>query len=523
MQFSPEFVGPLGSVENHLLQILLTRFELHRSEHGATLSVQFDEGTPALWTRHAKRHIKSCISGFDQRKRGLQQRLDAVLLERSTNFDKFNEPEFPFRYGSGGVLPIVRMGRREFFCLFYRDIDPVGWNIANGGTDSRAELLYPLTTIEREFREELVVLKPPPQGERLGGRRYVFEWGVEGLEDRAEYAMARKLWASVFPEWDVQSFPRLKLPVQWLEGPDSIRVQMGNEQPVPTTGCFLNINTEDFGIEVDRVAKIWVPEDAVLLDGEILDQRVLNRPVGLFDVDNTVSQFREKSNPIFFPDYFFYGGKRYGGTGFIEAIEKHLTPSLPEFRPPAEVSHFASIKDKNKFVLCPVTRTLLRRYSDFLVEQQLRIDNARGLPGTQEKAIVPEKFDIFISFADDDEQLARRVFDYVKNEKGRSPFFYKDHMVSRWGRLLADALDSADCMIVVGTDVNRFNDGWLEHEWFAFLNAINIKRKPRAKFIPFVVGIDDGQVPIVWLPHQIVHGDVIERGLRELGDILDRQ
>jgi hypothetical protein len=45
----------------------------------------------------------------------------------------FKDPLFPFRYASGGVLPILRIGRKEFFCFFYRDIDPVGWNIANGG------------------------------------------------------------------------------------------------------------------------------------------------------------------------------------------------------------------------------------------------------------------------------------------------------------------------------------------------------------------------------------------------------
>jgi hypothetical protein len=519
MNLSPDFVRPLGAAENHLLQILLTRFDLTRSGRGTNLSLRFDEETPAIWTRHGKRHVQSSIPGFDRKWRGLQEKLDAVLLDRRQSFYSYNEPEFPLRYGSGGVLPIVRMDKREFFCLFYRDIYPIGWNIANGGTDSRAELLYPLTTVEREFCEELLVLKPPPPGSRHDGRRYVFEWGAGRFEDRAEYAMARKLWTYLFPQWDVESFQQLMLPLQWLEGPDSIKVQMGSGQPVSTTGCFLNVNAEDFGIEVDRVAKIWVPEDALLLDGEIMDLKVLDRPVGLFDVDKTLSQFAADDESAFFPEFFFFGGKRHDGNEFVEAIDKRLTPSLGELRTPEEVRYFTSLRNK-KFKLCPVTRTLLRRYSDCMNEQHVPADPVGG-PVVATRAPLPDGFDVFISFADEDEALARQIFDYVKRTKGRSPFLYKEYMVDRWGRLLADALDSATCLIVVGTDVDRLKNGWLEHEWFAFLNAVNIKRKPRGKFIPFVQGIDERRVPIFWLAHQIIHGDDVARGLRELGEVLD--
>jgi hypothetical protein len=517
MNFSPDYVRSLGATENHLLQILLTRFHLTRHGRGTELSLQFDDNTQAIWTRHGKRHVHSMIPDFDRAWPELQAELDEVLLDQKEAFYSYNKPEFPLRYGSGGVLPILRMGKREFFCLFYRDAYPVGWNIANGGTDSRAELLYPLATVEREFREELLVLMPPP-GNRHGGRRYVLEWGMERPEDRAEYAMARRLWAAMFPQWDVEGFEQLKLPVQWLEGPDSIRVQMQRELPVSTSGCFLNINTEDFGIEIDRIARIWLPEDAVLLDGEIMDLKVLDRPVGLFDVDKTLSQFADTKNSEFLPEFFFYGGKRHRGSEFVGAIDKRLVPSLVDLRTQAEIDYFTSLP--NKFGLCPVTRTLLRRYTDFLKDEHESAKSTVGSSANPEGG--SDAFDVFISFADHDEPLARQVLDFVKREKGRSPFLYKDHMTSRWGRLLADALDSADCLIVVATDVDRIKHGWLEHEWFAFLNAMNIGRKPRGKFIPFVQGIDDHQLPIFWLPHQIIHGDEIDAALRTLGQVLDR-
>lgn len=62
-----------------------------------------------------------------------------------------NDENFPFRYASGGTLPILRMEGQGYYCFFYRDIFPIGWNIANGGCCTREELLNPQMTIEREL------------------------------------------------------------------------------------------------------------------------------------------------------------------------------------------------------------------------------------------------------------------------------------------------------------------------------------------------------------------------------------
>ncbi len=517
MSVSSEFVRPLGKAENRFLQVLVTQFALRESGGGTELSLQFDDTTPVIWTGRAKEAAKKSIRGFSRVWPKVQAHLDAVLLDHTRREFAFDNPAFPFRYGSGGVLPVLRMGKREYVALFYRDIYPVGWNIANGATDSRAELLYPLTTVEREFREELLVLKPPRQDGARGGRRYVFEWEAGRSEERAEYAMARRLWARVFPGWDVERFEQLRLPVQWLQGPDTIAVTMKGWQPHRSSGCFLNVNAEDFGIEVDRIAKIFLPEDVVLLDGEIIGEKVLDRPVGLFAVEALLAQLGSQGSQSFLPEFFFLHGRRYEGSEFASVIDKDVLPALPELRTKPEVDHFKSLK--NRFGLCPVTRSLLRRYAAFMLTQSPSTARTKVHPPRTKRA---KKFEVFISFADADEPLARRVFDYVRTVKRRSAFFYKDYMVSRWGRLQDDALDSADCLIVVGTDVDQLRRGWPEHEWVAFLNAINIERKPGGQFIPFVVGITRNQVPMSWLPHQIIFGDGdLDGGLRTLGKVMD--
>ena len=154
LKHDSDYVRPLAAAENHFLQVLVSRFTVTRSGQSATLSLSFNDDTPAIRTQRAKHHVREDISDFARKSDTYQKQLDAVLLDRTRASLPFDDPEFPFRYSNGGVLPILRMGDQEYFSLFYRDIYPVGWNIANGASDSRAELLYPMTTVEREFRED---------------------------------------------------------------------------------------------------------------------------------------------------------------------------------------------------------------------------------------------------------------------------------------------------------------------------------------------------------------------------------
>jgi hypothetical protein len=126
MRYSDEFVRPLQMAENSFLQVLLTQFTLQRAGQGTNLSLRFDGGMPAIWTRQAKDYLKGHIPAFARKAAQYQQRLDAVLVDRTETTLAFQDADFPFRYCSGGALPVLRMGDREFYCLFYRDIYPIG-------------------------------------------------------------------------------------------------------------------------------------------------------------------------------------------------------------------------------------------------------------------------------------------------------------------------------------------------------------------------------------------------------------
>jgi hypothetical protein len=102
---------PLRLLENPFLQVLVTKFSLTHRDQGTDLEVRFSEDTDAITSGKDKAQVKDDIPGFGPRSDRLQALLDEVLIERtrSSYSHSDNDQDFPFRYASGGTLPIIRM------------------------------------------------------------------------------------------------------------------------------------------------------------------------------------------------------------------------------------------------------------------------------------------------------------------------------------------------------------------------------------------------------------------------------
>lgn len=221
--YASDLIRPLHIAENQFLEILLSQFSLRRRNQGSELLVALDENMPAIWTRAAKYQVERMIPDFEGKASRYQKELDSFLLDSEGDTYEFNDADFRFRYVSGGALPVLRFGRKEYYCLFYRDIFPIGWNIANGGSDDINELLNPYDTLERELREELVVVDPKR------GRRYVFEGDAGKPLDHYDFAVARRLWQRRLSSLDFSKLEELVIPLKWLDGPDYLTVEFANE------------------------------------------------------------------------------------------------------------------------------------------------------------------------------------------------------------------------------------------------------------------------------------------------------
>ncbi len=380
LRLSPDFARQLHLTEERFLEILLSQFSVLRrlppAAAGFELRVRFDEHTPAIWNHQGRRRLRELQSAA--LRATYQRELDAFLLGDgngggASKTYEFNDPGFLFRYASGGTLPIMRFtegaDRSEYYCLFYREVAPIGWNLANGGTDNRAELLNPQVTIERELREELII------ADVTRDRRYIFPSDIGKQIDHPAHAIARRLWNQQVPHKNLAHLRGVPVALSWVTGPDSLRVQMGDETPITRRGFFLNINGDDFGIELDRIARLAVPEDVVLFDGEIDGGRLMNCPVGLFNVNRFAANSAPETlqRKAFIPDFFFFNGVRYEGDQIRRILKHEFLGLLHEHLRPADMRDFkACLAHGKPFALCPVTARIILRYSRWVEAKRVQ-------------------------------------------------------------------------------------------------------------------------------------------------------
>ncbi len=486
--FDPQLVRALGTAESQFLQVLVDRFRIRRKGNGFELQVAFNEESPSIWLSAAKRHILSTLPA--ERRRSLQRQIEAFFASGAEAYD-YHDPSFPFRLGNGGTLPVIRRGGTDYYCLFYRDSYPTGWNIANGGANTRSDLKHPDLIVEREMREELIIVEP----ER--GWWHVFDWHDARLREHPDFARAQELWAEHFRRQGFREFATVPLPLKWSLPPDAdrqavehrqhdaMRIRCGDEAAIYTGQGFLNVNAEDFGIEFDRIAKLSVGPEAIFCDGELHGDGLLNRVVGLFSVARMQKEIAAGQHH-FLPDRIYWDGEDRTGDepkAVIGDFLKGRRSSWPQLEDHIR-RNAAPEPPGDPFDLCPVSRTIVRRHLQ--------------LQATEPPAPTPgEAFEVFISFASEDRALARRVFDHLSATTRRRVFFSDLTLTGgAFGEQIDRALDSVWSFVAVGSRLEHLNKSWVSYEWRNFHNDLTSGRKPpHSPFLAFVSGIDPRDLP----------------------------
>ncbi len=506
--FDPNLVRPLAAAENQFLQVLVDKFRILRKGQGYELQVGFSDDSPAIWTRAAKRHILATLPV--ERRTGLQQSIDAFFRSNDEVYE-YHDPSFPFRLGNGGTLPIVRLQGADYYCLFYRDSYPTGWNIANGGANTRQDLLHPDLIVERELREELIIVEPRQR------RWYVFDWHDARLRDHPDFAVAQMLWVEKFRRQKFDDLQDIPLPLKWSLPPDAdrsaveqrhhdvVRIHCGHELPIYTGQGFLNINAADFGIEFDRIAKLSVGSEAVFCDGELRGDQLLNRVVGLFAV-NRMQELVAADARHFVPDRIFWDGVDRTGDNPQQVIEAYLHRRGASWGQLEENmrNDATPAAPGDPLDLCPVTRTIIQRHSRLNVADQSAPPAAATTHKIPATPITPPTsplpidgpFEVFVSFASEDRELARSVYDHITACNRRA--FFSDVSMTNGG--FADqidvALDSAVAFVVVGTRAEHLQKSWVKYEWRNFSNDLYSGLKPtNAPFFAFVSGMSPKDLP----------------------------
>ncbi|MCC6697609.1 MAG: DUF4365 domain-containing protein [Candidatus Hydrogenedentes bacterium] len=357
----PEFF-PFIEAENDTLQVLLKNLEITRNGDASKLSVNFNHTTPTIRRRESrlilKRLMQASMDDFTGTCAAMQQQIDAVLIDQTSDSFRVDGESILFRYCSGGTLPILAIEGIDYYCLFLRDIAPYGWNIANGSTDTLPELLDPSITIRRELREELIAVDPS----RLVD--YTFVWDTEPTVNRPEFDDARRMIANLEGFAGISEFERVPRVVHTCDGYDSIDATFWNASneafraPKAVRGCFLTVTAEDFGIEVDHIGRVELPKGVRLLDGELNSNCLLNRVIGLFNVNT----FR--LDPPVRPDVIFHSGESMS----LEEAVRHFRDHVLRhgLRGTQHMDEWHVLNKEQKYRLCPVTRQIIARHQRYL-------------------------------------------------------------------------------------------------------------------------------------------------------------
>lgn len=479
-----------------MLQVLLPQFTLTKEAEGLVLELEVHDQLESLADSGDMRAFLERMANAGAGPRHeLERQLETFHGDDRIRSYCFKTADFPLRHGNGGALPVVRIDSTDYFSLFYRDAFPVGWNLANGASDSEAEMGDPGRIVQREFGEELLIVD---HNQRC---LYTFD-GDPGKVLPGVQAVTLQKWKERRPDQNLEGYQRSPLPLKWIAGPDRVSARIRGTLHT-SSGYFVNITPEDNAIEFDRIALIHLHGDPVFFDGELSKRRSLNRPIGLFEVGRFAEELGKGSHSLF-PDLLFHDMAQHPAASLEAVVEAFRTAMPRDARDSAAFER--AVAEGRQFDLCPITRAMIPRYHDWL--------NRQGQPPPLDGIAQPvrdrtDTCDIFISYRSADQSVAQWLHQFLEKRGHEGRVFCSAETLPRLGesdyaRAIDAALASATCLIVVGTCAEYFDSGWVDYEWKSFLNEIRSRRKPHGQVFVFAGGVEVGQLPFALRSQQMV-------------------
>lgn len=483
-----EHVIPLSKRDFGYLQVVLSEFELHRTslarvEAGRLLKVAIPDDPPTIVRGEGKREIESqARAEGSPGVASLQTKLDEFESNPNLLAYRFDCSEWPMRFANGGVLPVIHLDGRDYFLMFYRDIFPIGWNIANGASDNTEEWLDPSRIIQREFGEEVLMCDPV-------AKRLFIHSPPGDTKPVGFHEDAIKLWSKKWPE--LAQFEKVPMPLKWIDGPDAVHVSFRGRSH-DSKGVFLSVTPPDHGIEVDRVGLVRLSGDIRFLDGEIVKETLMNHVVGLFDV----KCFHGLSGNHFLPDRVFFDGQEHDPQQLENAIRQFLNHVQSSgLRRPDQVQDYQQASER--FNLCPITRAVIKRYFEWLKQDQQRPPQQPGSssPTKPRDGRPPE---VFISHRSTHVSHARALHDYLTN-LGHSVFFSDETLASGgtsdYERAIGQALDQSKVLVLLALDPKDLESGWVDFEWKAF-NCELLSGRKKGEMFTLLHDVNIDQLPV---------------------------
>ena len=240
---------------------------------------------------------------------------DFIKGKKTGNVLRINAMNTPLRWASGGVLPIAHWGGKYWYVLLFRGLTPpVGWNMANGASETKEEYKNLRSLMVREFSEELILLDREPQiNDPAPVGQKVFRFSdqlfdelpdeikdrIRGKEFIKKHTNLRKSHDKLFI--DYTEGPRLEP----IRTPFEIQVSYHSENSQEThtrtiEDVIFSVNPLEFGIESISLYKFEMDDKDYLIQGEIWEVAncPLREPVLLLSCDYVQKVFEENGGTL---------------------------------------------------------------------------------------------------------------------------------------------------------------------------------------------------------------------------------
>lgn len=210
------------------------------------------------------------------------------FISKPHNLNQIEKRFPPFRWASGGALPIANFKGKDWVVLSFRDIEPIGWNIPNGASENVEEHSLLNKIIYREFAEEVSLFSSNPYEEGnyfpIQKRFYKADWVQQDPLRSEEFYQKQHALRMEHDQLHLSFTDSVqdRVKVRSSETPFSVKVGKDTFEDV-----IFSINPHEFGIEVIRVLKFYMNNTDYILDGEMHESEkfLLRRPVMLLSLD----------------------------------------------------------------------------------------------------------------------------------------------------------------------------------------------------------------------------------------------
>lgn len=234
---------------------------------------------------------------IDRWAENIDKKIHYFILGNSTDADalELDFRNFPMRWASGGVYPVVKIKDKIYTAFFFRDIPPYGWNIPLGASSNDSELINPVKLLRREFLEEFLVLTNEPEISRTNEYR-VLEIRESSKQKNPLDIIVPKKEAEKFIEDHLKMRKKYdKLKLRPTKDPLVFTIRETNTALTIDGKTIRNIlfaiNPFELGIEIVQVLECTLSENDYLLDGETLEpfgdseKQLVRMPLALISHD----------------------------------------------------------------------------------------------------------------------------------------------------------------------------------------------------------------------------------------------